>query len=192
MFRNKLVVIALVLLIVGFAACKKQTCKDVVCPANTLCVDGVCRIACDNNPYLVRDSCVVICGPNQFLARDTCWCDTNWIGNCDIPIGLLAGRYHVKGSNYTYMAGSGPVTGNFEYDITIIRKHDTLFCGGYPYKYDSNTGSSVYFTFAAHVSAPGYRQLRFRRALKDSVFYEMYNGAMGGGTRESFAGVKIQ
>lgn len=182
-----LLILATCLLWVG---CKKQTCHDVTCPADYLCVDGVCRLACDGNPYLVRDSCgVIICGPHQFVARDTCWCDTNWIGNCDIPIGLVAGKYHVKGSDYTYMAGSGATTYNFEYDITINRSRDTLFYGSDPYKYVSTT--DAYFTFEAHVNGPGYHQLRFRRTLDDSVFYRMQQNGLGGGTSSLFSGVKI-
>lgn len=157
------------------AACKKQTCTDVVCPANTTCINGTCRISC---------------GPHQVVAGDTCRCDTNWIGNCDIPIGLLAGRYHVKGSSYSF-SGSNSTSMDFETDVTIERSGDTLFYGGYAHTYAAYMDTTAYFPFVKLTSPGNYSRLRFKRTLDDSIFYDMQTGGMGGGTGTGFIGTKL-
>lgn len=173
--------------------CKKQTCDDVTCPVDYLCVDGVCRIACNDNPYLVNDSCgVIICGPHQFVAGDTCLCDTGWTGsNCTLAVSQFAGWYRMYGTEHIMSVGQNYFD-TIDKQIEITRVGSELYTENAirNYSYDEqSSGVSNYYVFSWSANYQNNSTLKFAKG-NDSLYYYHTAGGPGGATVTTLSGTK--
>jgi hypothetical protein len=189
--------ILFMLLTLLVAGCKKGTDNPgLECGVNShfengacICNDGWFGWNCDRN--VLTD-----CGPHGTGYENWCICDTGWIGNnCHVPIGSLAGTYHVVGE-WSFSLMTSPPTFNSGYIDTILQvtqKKDTLFFRGRAHLFGVGyADTSIYYPFGWSYGGDNYSYLSFHKTADDSLFYSGRSGGMAGGTTTNLVGIKLQ
>lgn len=205
----------ILLFMVLFTACKRDTCSNSTCGPNEVCLDGECwpvNIACGSHQHLENNACVCDSGwlgpqcdipqplcVHGYMQDGGCICDYGWSGEfCNTPQSgtvdyntaeSFIGNYHVTGTRSTY----GQYANSYDIDDTMqVRSSGyKLVFEGYehaPGSYMSWNTRFVYYPSCNNC----YSIVTFKKHLKDSIFYEMRNGGIGSGSTAKYTGVKVE